>query len=162
MHTAASRLYRLRPATPEDLPFQELLYGGSRQDELDAARFPAEMRASFLAMQFQAQTTHYLQYYPAADWLIIECGDVHAGRLILDRAKDHLHVMDILLLPEFRGRGIGSDVLRGVIAEASARTVPVRLFAAPRERAIELYRRLGFQEKQGDNVHIELEWRPTP
>lgn len=159
MSHAVFTSYRLRPEAPDDLAFQALLYASTRQDELAAAKFPPEMRESFLAMQFKAQTAHYRQFYPAAEWQIIECDGRPAGRLIIDRAADHFHVMDLALLPEFRGRGMGSDLLKAVTAEAAARALPVRMFATTGERAIRLYRRLGFREKKDDGLHTELEWR---
>jgi ribosomal protein S18 acetylase RimI-like enzyme len=153
--------HRLRASTPEDLPFQSQLYASTRQEELDAAQFPVAMRESFLAMQFNAQTSHYSQCYPSAKWSIIECEGLRAGRLILDRAPDHFHIMDIALLPEYRGRGIGTALLQLVLSEAAAKQLPVRLFASSGERAMGLYRRLGFETINDDGVHTELVWRPA-
>lgn len=148
--------HRLRASTPEDLLFQSQLYASTRQEELDAAQFPDAMREAFLAMQFNAQTSHYSQYYPLAGWSIIECEGMRAGRLILDRAPDHFHIMDLALLPEYRGRGIGTALLQQVLSEAAAKQLPVRLFASSGERALGLYRRLGFQMVADDGVHTEL------
>jgi ribosomal protein S18 acetylase RimI-like enzyme len=119
------------------------------------------MRESFLAMQFNAQTSHYSQCYPSAEWSIIECEGLRAGRLILDRAPDHFHIMDIALLPEYRGRGIGTALLQLVLSEAAVKQLPVRLFASSGERAMGLYRRLGFETINDDGVHTELVWRPA-
>lgn len=153
--------HRLRASTPEDLPFQSRLYASTRQEELDAAQFPVALRESFIAMQFNAQTSHYSQYYPSAEWSIIECEGLPAGRLILDRAPDHFHIMDIALLPEYRGRGIGTELLQLVLSEAAAKQLPVRLFAFSGERAMGLYRRLGFETVNDDGVHTELVWKPA-
>ena len=142
-----------------DFAFQEVLYASTRQEELEAANFPMGMGEAFLSMQFHAQTEHYRQFYQVAEWLIIECCGTCAGRLIIDRAADHIHIMDLALLPEFRGRGMGSAVLDEVISEAKASGLPVRIYAVTGERAIRLYRRLGFSEIGGDGIHTELEWR---
>lgn len=119
------------------------------------------MKESFLSMQFEAQTSHYIQCYPSAEWSIIECEGAGVGRLILDRATDHLHIMDIALMPRFRDRGIGTELLRQMLAEAMEKRLPVRLFAFTGERAMGLYRRLGFEIVKEDGVHTELVWR-TP
>ncbi|MBK1818030.1 GNAT family N-acetyltransferase [Luteolibacter yonseiensis] len=153
--------HRLRAATRDDLEFQFRLYASTRQEELAAAGFPEAMRESFLGMQFEAQTSHYSLCYPSAEWLIIGSGGEDAGRLILDRAPDHLHIMDIALLPGFRGRGIGTALLRQVLAEAAEKQLPVRLFAFTGERATGLYRRLGFESIMDDGIHTELVWRPA-
>ncbi|MDB6079401.1 MAG: N-acetyltransferase [Akkermansiaceae bacterium] len=151
--------HRLRAATCDDLEFQSRVYASTRQEELAAAGFPEAMKESFLAMQFEAQTSHYSRCYPSAEWSIIECEGEGVGRLILDRALDHLHIMDITLLPGFRGRGIGTALLLQVLAEATAKQLPVRLFAFTGERAMGLYRRLGFEIIKADGVHTELVWR---
>jgi ribosomal protein S18 acetylase RimI-like enzyme len=154
--------YQLRLAQPDDLGFQRDLYATTREKEMNAAQFTPEMREQFIAMQFHAQTTHYTQYYPTAEWSIIECDGVRAGRLILYRCNEHIEIMDIALMPEFRGRGMGTDVLRDVFTEAQAKQLPVRLFAFTGERAIQLYHRLGFEDVRDDGIHTELVWRPQP
>lgn len=128
---------------------------------MNAVQFSAELRQQFLDHQFHAQLQHYTQCYPQAGWFIIECAGQKAGRLILDRAFDHLHIMDIALMPEFRGLGIGSVILREVIAEARAKQLPVRLFAYTGERALGLYHRLGFTDLNDDGIHTELVWTPN-
>lgn len=152
----------LRPATADDLDFQKQLYATTREDEMTAAGFPLEMRESFIGMQFKAQTNHYTQFHPQAEWSIIECDGVRAGRLILDRTADHLNVIDIALMPGFRGHGIGTILLKKILAEAAAKQLPVRLYAFTGERAIQLYHRLGFINLNVDEIHTELVWRPEP
>jgi GNAT superfamily N-acetyltransferase len=152
--------FQLRAAVPEDLAFQKQLYATTREDEMNAAQFPPEMREAFVAMQFHAQTTHYTQHYPAAHWSIIECDGVRAGRLIVHRVDDHLNIIDIALMPEFRGRGIGTALLELIFDEARNKRLPVRLFAFTGERAIKLYHRLGFADVRSDGIHTELVWRP--
>jgi len=163
MPAPASPAHCLRAATPEDVAFQVLLYATTRREEMDAAGFPAGMREAFVAMQFEAQRAHYAQHYPAANYSIIECNGARAGRLIVHRAEDHFNIIDIALMPEYRGRGIGRVLLQEVIAEATAKQFPIRLFAFTGERAIRLYHRLGFADVHDDGLHTELVWRPlTP
>ena len=152
--------HRLRTATPEDLPFQARLYATTRHDEMEAARFPTGMREAFLGMQFDAQTAHYMRHYPGAQWSIIDCDGADAGRLILDRSEDHFSIIDIALMPKYRGCGIGSALLLEVLAGAAAQHLPVQLFAFTGERAILLYHRLGFADLCDDGLHTELVWRP--
>jgi len=136
----------IRAATPNDLPFQAALY--------------ASLHGRCVEEQFDDQRHHYEQCYPQAAWFIVECGGQRVGRLILDRAEDHVHILDIALVADYRGQGIGSRILRDVIAEAEARRVPVRLFAFNHERALSLYHRLGFADVNDDGTHTELIWEP--
>jgi len=59
---------------------------------------------------------------------------------------DEIHINNVAVLPQFRGRGVGTMLMRHVLAEgrrlgASRATLEVR---ASNRRAIELYERLGF------------------
>ncbi len=153
--------YQLRAAVPDDRTFQKQLYTTTREDEMNAAQFPPEMRETFISMQFHAQTTHYTQHYPAAQWSIIECEGVRVGRIIVHRADDHLNILDIALMPEFRGRGIGTALLERIFDEARSKQLPVRLMALTGERAIKLYHRLGFVDVQSDVFHTKLVWWPS-
>jgi ribosomal protein S18 acetylase RimI-like enzyme len=152
--------HTLRAATPDDLDFQRKLYAATRAEEMNAAQFTPEMRASFITMQFNAQTTHYSNTHPGAEWSIIECGGACVGRIIVDRTDKALNLMDIALMPEFRGRGIGTELLNTLCAEATAKQLPLRLFAYTGERAIGLYHRLGFKDVHEDGIYTELVWKP--
>jgi GNAT superfamily N-acetyltransferase len=155
-------IHHFRDATAEDLEFQKQLYTTTREDEMDAAGFPQKMREAFIEMQFTAQTTHYTTHHPHAKWLIIECDNTRAGRLILDMnlERSDLNIMDIALMPEFRGKGIGSAILKDILADAELKNHTVRLFAFTGERAIQLYHRLGFVDLNVDEIHTELVWKP--
>jgi ribosomal protein S18 acetylase RimI-like enzyme len=144
-----------------DRAFQERLHGSTRVEELDAAGFPEALRPAFIAQQSEAQDRHYRRVYPGADWWIFGEGNGDAGRVIVHAGADHLLVVDIALLPEHRGRGFGTQVLREVMRVATERRVSVRMSAFVGERALRLYRRLGFEERGGDGLRVGLEWRPV-
>jgi len=74
-----------------------------------------------------------------------------------DRATD-VQVREIVVLPEFQGRGVGSALLGRVLDRARARQVPVRLRTRITNRAARLYRRLGFRETGRTETHLLLEW----
>ena len=80
--------------------------------------------------------------------------------MALYRCDEHFEVLDIALMPEFRGRGIGTTLLRQIFEEAGL--LPVRLFAFTGGRAIEWYHRPGFPDVKVDPLHMELVWRAEP
>ncbi len=84
----------------------------------------------------------------------IACGYV----CIEDRA-DEIYVRELVLLPAYQGRRIGSSLLREVMKRARTRRVPIRLGTFPKNRARHLYRKLGFREIGQTELHILLEWR---
>ncbi len=70
---------RLRTKTEADRPFLTALYASTRTQEMAIVPWSDEQKQAFLLSQFDAQTSHYDQYYDGADFLIIE-STVHLRR----------------------------------------------------------------------------------
>jgi GNAT superfamily N-acetyltransferase len=155
---AASFGIAYRPAGDGDDAFLRAVYASTREDELAATGWAEPMREQFLAHQFGAQDSHYKQYYPGAEWLIVEQGGAPVGRLYLDESADRLNVIDICLVPEARGRGVGSAILADIIGDAASRGLKVILYVDPGSAAQRLYLRLGFGTVEGDQMHELMEW----
>lgn len=149
--------YVVRPAVPQDREFLAQLYASTRADELERAGFPLDQRAAFCRMQFEAQQHHYALYFARAVDTLLEVDGVPIGRELLARAADELFLVDIALLPEFRGRGIGSQRLALLIDESRALGCPIRLYAEQGSRAEALYRRHGFVVTGEEGVHFLME-----
>jgi ribosomal protein S18 acetylase RimI-like enzyme len=111
--------------------------------------------------QFTAQATDYGRNWPDATYEVIEVDGRPAGRLYLDRSESELHILDIALLPEFRGRGAGTRLLRDLVDEADATDVPLVIYVERQNPARRLYARLGFREVEDGPVYIRME-RPPP
>jgi ribosomal protein S18 acetylase RimI-like enzyme len=92
---------------------------------------------------------------------VIVVGGEPAGRLYLDRSGSELHVLDIALLPPFRGRGIGSRLLGQLAAEADAASVPLTVYVEKQNPARRLYERLGFREVDEGPVYLLMERPPA-
>lgn len=142
--------YRLRPATAADEDWQLAIYAGTREDELALTGWPPEQREAFLRQQHRAQQQHYRAHFPhSVCQLILVDGEV-AGRLWLDDRADRLHILDIALLPAWRGRGLGSRCLQDLAAQGRALGIQVELHNPARR----LYERLGFvAEGQPQGLH---------
>lgn len=131
----------LRAALPADVEFEQVLYTATRDD---LRPLGPQVFDDLVAMQFRAQTASITLDHPLADTKIVMVDDARAGRLIVDGSGDHIAVVDIALLPEFRGHGIGTNVLGGVVAAADRAGRVVRLHVDKHSRAVRLYERLGF------------------
>ena len=70
-------------------------------------------------MQFNAQHSYYHDQFKQADFDIIEQDMLAIGRLYVDRREDEIRIIDIALLPEYRGKGIGGGIMRTLIDEAT-------------------------------------------
>ena len=161
METKTVLPFELRPATAADDEFLYQLYCATREEELNAAGFPPEQRELFLRMQFNAQKTHYEKFYPAAEHRIIINGDKAVGREYVNRAEDEILLVDLVLQPEFCGRGIGTNLLRKLCDESERVGKPLRLYAVKfNDRALRLYARFGFETIDDTGVYFFLERMP--
>jgi ribosomal protein S18 acetylase RimI-like enzyme len=150
----------LRPSTPDDRDFLRAVHASTREEELRLVPWSDADKAGFVSMQFDAQDSAYRTTYPDGRFLLVMEGDEPIGRLYVARLPDQIRVIDIALLPDHRGRGIGTRLLRDVIEEATAAGLPVRLHVERSNRAQNLYERLGFRAAGGDDVYEALEWWP--
>lgn len=160
MPTVQARLVTLRPARQDDLPLLRRVYASTRQEELVAVPWNDAQREWFVEMQFDLQARAYAQTYPEAQHEVVLCAGQTVGRLIVDHTSDPIRLIDIALLPDYRGAGIGSELLRRLLDEATAAGKPVVLHVARSNPAGALYRRLGFVVSAWDDVYLEMQWRP--
>jgi GNAT superfamily N-acetyltransferase len=114
----------------------------------------------FLKMQFSAQRRHYEIAFPDADHKIILSDSRRIGRILLFRTQREIRLVDIALLPEYRGNGIGASLIRGIFEEAEQAGKPVTLHVGKLDRAARLYKRLGFSITSDTGTHYKMECRP--
>ncbi|HMS41340.1 MAG TPA: GNAT family N-acetyltransferase [Pyrinomonadaceae bacterium] len=151
--------FDLRPVTAADDEFLLKLYGTTREDEMNAAGFSPEQREQFVKMQFTAQKNHYENFFPNSIHRIITTDGKPIGREYVFRSEIEILVLDLLLLPEFCGFGIGTTLLEKFFDESRRTKIPVRLHADKgNERALNLYLRLGFYQIEELDFYYFLEW----
>lgn len=147
-----------------DRPFGLALYASTRAGELAATGWPEAVKQAFLGQQFDLREAHYARVFPAAkDWWVME-DSTRVGRLLMAEDPDGHTVVDFALLPQTHGRGIGTQLLCRLQAQASHLGVPVHLHvAADNPGAMRLYMRLGFRfvgDDDRDQLYRAMCWRP--
>ena len=148
----------LRPATVSDEDFRFAVYASTRADELRAWGWPAEQQSVFLKLQFSAQELGHRSCFPDADRSLL-CLEQHAvGVLTVQRTPNAIRLIDIALLPNYRGQGLGARVLRGLQDEARKSARPLRLQVLKGNPAERLYIRLGFSRVTDNGLYQEMEW----
>jgi GNAT superfamily N-acetyltransferase len=157
---AAAAGLSFRPATDDDLPFLSRLYASTRAEELAPVPWPEEQKAAFLAMQFQAQHIHYHRHYPSADWLIVLRDGEPVGRVYVERWASEHRLIDIALMPERRGTGLGAALLQDLMDDAAAAGKPLSTHVEKFNPAMRLYHRLGFVTVEDKGVYDLLRWTP--
>lgn len=154
----------LRPATEADRDFLLEVYGSTREPELARVPWDEAAKRAFVEQQFEAQDAHWRAHYRDTTWDVILTGDEPAGRLYVARWEREIRIVDIALLPEFRGRGIGTALLRALMDESDAAGKPLTIHVEAGNPAHALYERLGFREMPDRNppggVHVLMERAP--
>lgn len=155
--------FTLRPEEEADYEFLAELYASTRREEVAQVPWSDEEREAFLRWQFESQYRHYRQHYPACEFLVIEREDEGRpiGRLYVDRREDQIRLVDIALLPEHRGTGLGTALLRTLLDEGRERGLPVSIHVEYNNPALRLYRRLGFRHVDSNGVYYLMEWTPV-
>lgn len=148
----------LRAVTADDEPLLRDVYAGTRADELTQVPWSDEQKRAFCDMQFTAQAAHYREHYPTAVYSVIETDGVPVGRLYVDRWTREIRIMDIALLPEFRGRGVGTRLLRELQEEARTAGKALSIHVEKFNPALKLYERLGFEPKEDKGVYLLMKW----
>lgn len=148
----------LRPVTDDDRDFLVGVYAAARAEELNQVVWAAGQRKAFVRMQFDAQDRQYRQLNPAGTFDVIEAGGRPAGRLYVDRRPGDIRIVDISLLPEFRGAGVGGQLIAQLMDEAAASGRKVSIHVEIHNRAAELYARLGFAVVAEHGVYRRMEW----
>ena len=143
-----------------DMPFLRQLYRSTREDELEITGWSEEQKQAFVDMQFRAQHRHYQKHYPDALWLIIEQAGQPVGRLYLERWTQEHRIIDIALLPQVRGHGIGGAILLDLHDEAENDGKAVSIHVEKINPAMSLYRRLGYETIEDKGVYDLLVWKP--
>jgi len=136
------------------------VYASTREDELAQVDWDDAQRESFLRMQFQAQSCHYTKEYPGAVFQIILFEGQPAGRLYVHRRPKEIRVMDIAVLPRFRGRGLGTALMKELLAEGDRSNRLVTIHVETFNPARHWYERLGFKPVADKGVYQLMEWQP--
>ena len=149
-----------RAVAADEASFAEV-YASTRLDELEPTGWSDDEKRQFLRSQFSAQTHAYAGAYPDGEVSAVVRGDDVIGRLYLGRpTPDELRVVDVALLPEHRGRGIGTRLMADVLVRADANGWRVTLHVESWNPALRLYDRLGFRAVEERGIYLFLE-RPA-
>jgi GNAT superfamily N-acetyltransferase len=149
---------RLRSAREDDDAFLFEVYASSRREGLAPLGWDDRTAERYLRTQFEAEERDWRQHQPGAQCMVILSDDDPVGRLYLARSAQEIRVMDITVLPEHRGRGIGTALLVGLLDEARHSQRTVRAHVERGSAALRLYRRLGFLHAATRGGSWLMEW----
>jgi ribosomal protein S18 acetylase RimI-like enzyme len=146
--------WRLRPATVEDEEFLRKLFA---QNDVVLKALPAQLQTALLEMQYRGREMTYSAQYPEAKNAIVCLDDgTPIGRHLVEHSKQSFRIVDLALLPEWQGQGIGTRILEDLAQESRQAGVELSLRVVKENPALRLYKRLGFEVVAGDEISYEM------
>lgn len=144
-----------RPAAAVDEGLLRKLYATTRPE---VAAWEDEAREAFLDLQFRAQRQDWEVRFPNSTHELILLNGQAVGRVWVAWVAGECRIVDLALLPEHRRAGIGTHVVREILAAADRRELPVRLTVErTNTAALAFWARHGFAAVAEEAVFIALE-----
>ncbi len=138
--------YELRPSTAEDRAFLVRVHHEGLRPWIEAVWGWDEARSDEL-------THEWLDRY-APDVITVRGRD--AGYLLVRDDEDAVNLLSVVLLPRVQRLGVGTRVVKDVIAHAVRRGVPTVLRVLKPNPAKRLYERLGFEVVDETETHFNM------
>ena len=153
-------MIQLRPVEAKDAAFIEAVYRSTREAELNLTNWSEYQKSAFISMQSTAQLTDYKTKFPGARFQVIIYNKKDAGRFYTGENETEIRLLDITLLPQFRGKGIGKHLLQRLIQRSNKVQKKISLHVMASNPALKLYLRLGFVHIKNDGFHYYMEREP--
>ncbi len=95
--------------------------------------------------------------FATQDYYLIELDCMVIGVMALAISPDQIRLNQFFVLHNHHGKGVGTAVLRALVAKADASGLPIRLDVMPdNRRAIALYGRFGFRQIEGSTARVAM------
>ena len=153
-------MIQLRPAEEKDAAFIEAVYRTTREAELNLTNWSDHQKSAFISMQSAAQLLDYKAKFPEARFQIIIYNKKEAGRFFTCETEDEIRLLDITILPEFTGKGIGTYLLHRLIERSKKVQKKISLHVITSNPALKLYQRLGFVHIKNEGFYYYMERKP--
>ncbi|MCR4274859.1 MAG: GNAT family N-acetyltransferase [Candidatus Campbellbacteria bacterium] len=140
-----------RPAEEQDYEFARQVHHASYRDVVEK---------QFGSWDEQKQDKFFRSAWESSPHELIYCNGEPCGYFSMHETDDAIQLHELVLLPEFQGQGIGSEILKESLEQVRAKHKPVRLQVLKKNKAANLYRRMGFKETGETETHIEMEFNP--
>jgi len=152
----------LRASQESDREFLHAVFASTRTEEFANAGWGAGEISALLASQFEIQDAYYRRHNPRARFDVILSGAAPIGRLYHDWSGSEARVIDIALLPQHRGAGIGGRLMHALVAGAAERGMPVSLYVEIHNPVRSLYGRLGFVATGESGIYVQMRREAAP
>jgi len=150
--------YTLRLARPDDGDFLFALFCSTRT-EFALLPLPKAQLEQLMRQQYEWQQQGYANHYPDAGNWIIETQSGPVGKIMLFKQVSLVHIIDFIVAPDWRNRGIGNTILAALKDYVETKAGVLRLSVDRQNiQAKRLYLRHGFVVSQISDTHEEMVW----
>ncbi len=144
-------VWSLRPASRDDYDFVFELKRTTMKEYVDA----------IWGWDDDEQVAYLDEHFDPTRCQIVRAGSADVGLLAVEDRPDEIFLADIMLLPEWQGRGLGSAIVSQVLEEGARAGKPVTLQVLhSNPRAAKLYATLGFEPYEETTTHTRMRARP--
>jgi ribosomal protein S18 acetylase RimI-like enzyme len=142
--------YTLRPATDADFNFLYNLNKATMKDVVDQV----------WGWNEAFQQAYFKEHFNTAGASIIVVRGKDVGGLQYEEAPQSITLVELQVLPEYQGKGLGTAILKHLINEAKASRKDILLqVLKPNIRARRLYERNGFTSYAETETHYQMRIR---
>jgi ribosomal protein S18 acetylase RimI-like enzyme len=142
---------KLRPARPEDAEFVFQTLKATMREYVDQTwGWDEEWQRAYFEMRFD----------PAENQIVV-LDDQGIGVIGVEKREDEVVLSSLYILPEYQGRGIGTRLIKDVLAQAFRDGLPVGLRVLRVNPARRLYERLGFVVVEETDTNYNMKATPT-
>ncbi|TSC54544.1 MAG: hypothetical protein LiPW30_10 [Parcubacteria group bacterium LiPW_30] len=147
-----NEIISIRPAEKDDFEFARRTHHLAYHDVVvkQFGNWDEKMQDGFFERSWVPET-HQIIYFNEAP----------AGYCSFIYYPDHIFASELVILPEFQGKGIGSKLLSDLIKESDEKVIPIKLQVLKQNKAQGLYRRLGYKDVEEEETHIKMEYVPS-
>lgn len=141
--------YTLRPAVSTDVLVARALHHRAYREVVER---------QFGVWDVPAQDRFFERAWAQGGYEMVVVDGEPVGYLAVEEQEGDLHIRELVISPDYQGRGIGTALLRGVLTRAEGRGVRVVLGVLKQNRARALYERLGFVGIGRTETHYLMVW----
>lgn len=153
-----NRAISLRPVRNEDEQFLYDLYKLSRVEEFSIANLSDEQFEMLMRMQYSARKGSYESNYPVARHDVVVVDGADAGQIWVSRDASQIRVVDISIAGSFQNQGVGTVLMKDLMAEAQRAGIPIRCSVATNNPgSLRFHERLGFRITSADLMYYQME-----
>lgn len=154
-----ARVISMCPLEPSHQDFLINLFTECHSELFLITNISEEQKKKIIYEQFVMEQQQLLQIYPEAELNIVRFNNEFVGRLYINYGVTEDRILEIGLLRNFRGLGIGREIVNEVIEKALIKGKTVSLQVAWfNEKAYAFYKKLGFKVIQEKGAFYEMKY----